>query len=211
MTLIVFNMKYLIILALATYLFVSCEPPKEIGQQGNFIFPASVVNPRDTINLGDSVCFIFEIPDTINLNGTTKIKPFYGSSDGVSLSIEDSKMDTTLGGESRGFTPDCDTYATPGTILNDLKIGIVNSNKLYSKFYMIPKKKGVYFLSVPQAGYFTINNGSITGRVLFTLNTPDKHHTLLINTARPQNRASFAAFIQAQESLGKPIYGFAVR
>lgn len=181
-------------------------------QQGAFTFPVSVVNPKDSINLGDSVCFIFEIPDSITINGN-RIHPFYGSNDGISIDLEDSKMDTTVNGESIAFTPDCDLYAAPGYIRGgaSLQLGKTGNNKLYSRLFLIPKKKGVYFLSNPQVGYFSINNEGIKGRVLFTIDVPDKHHTLLINTARPQNRASFEAFIQAQERMGQPIYGFAVK
>ncbi|MGH7885095.1 MAG: hypothetical protein ACRENO_05300 [Thermodesulfobacteriota bacterium] len=205
-------MKYLSKVIITSLFLGSCDPrsSKDLYQQGFFTFSVKVLNPRDTINLGDSVCFIFEIPDTVTINGN-KVRPFYGSNDGVTISLEDSKMDTTLGGESRGFTPDCDTYATPGNTQGGLNLGKISNNKLYSKFYMIPKKKGVYFLSNPQAGYFSINNEGIKGRLLYTLDVIDKHHSLLINTARPQNRTSFAAFIQAQEGMGQPIYGFAVK
>lgn len=199
------------VIILLLILLGSCDPPYD-HTGGTLTFPVSIVNSRDTINLGDSVCFVFEIPDTITINGN-KIHPFYGSNDGISIDLEDSKMDTTLGGESRGFTPDCDAYVIPGNIQGglSLNLGRIGSNKLYSKLYLIPKKKGVYFLSNPQVGFFSINNEGIKGRVSFTLNVSDKHHNLLINTARPQNRVSFAAFIQDNESRGQPIYGFAVK
>jgi hypothetical protein len=205
-------MKYAFFLLLPILAIVACDPPKDVVQQGNFTFSARVVNPRDTINLGDSVCFIFEIPDTINLNGSIKIATSYGGNDGINLSLEDNKMDTSLGGESRGFTPDCDTYASPGSISGGLSLNLGRlGNKFYSKLYFIPRKKGVYFLSTPQIGYFSINNETVKGRVFFTIDVPDKHHTLLINTARPQNRAAFAAFIQSEEGKRQPIYGFAVK
>lgn len=205
-------MKFIVAFAFATYLLISCDPPRDMYQQGIFTIPVTVVDPKDSINLGDSICFIFDIPDTITINGS-HIHPFYGNDDGVSITLEVSKMDTTLGGETMGFTQDCAVYAAPGNVQgrSGLIIGRTGNNKLFSKYYLIPKKKGVYFLSNPQPGYFSINNEGIKGRVLYTIDVPDKHHTLLINTARPQNRASFQAFIQAEEAKGQPVYGFAVR
>jgi hypothetical protein len=204
-------MKPIFFIVVITTLLGSCDPrsSKDLYQEGTFSFPVTIVNPRDTINLGDSVCFVFDIPDTISINGI-KYNPNYGANDGVSITLNDCKMDTTLGGEWRAFSPDCDTYASVGNIISDFNLGIVN-NRVKGRFYMIPKKKGVYFLWNQQAGYFSINNQSLKGRVLITFSVPDKHHNLLLNTVRPQNRLSFQAFLQDSEDKKLPIYGFAVK
>jgi hypothetical protein len=209
MTSIVFNMKYLIILALAIYLLVSCDPPKDLGQQGSFTFPVTVVNPRDTINLGDSVCFIFEIPDTINLNGTSKIKPFYGANDGATFPIQKLEVDTNFNGGATPASIYIKDYAEPGFIQGGVHLKVINSNKLYTKYYLIPKRKGVFFLELAQAGYVTANNGGLNARAVYTLNVADRHHNLLISSTLP--RHNMAAYIQGRQNMGLEIYAFAVK
>lgn len=53
-------MKYILFIPIIIFL-VACDPPRGLYQSGGFIFPVTVVNPKDTISLGDSVCFIFQI------------------------------------------------------------------------------------------------------------------------------------------------------
>lgn len=202
-------MKYYICLLALVPLVISCDPPKDIGLQGNFTFPVTVVNPRDTINLGDSVCFIFKIPDTINLNGTTKVKPFYSGNDGASFSVADNEIDTTRNGGFRAFSPNIDEYANPGSTQGSLNFKSLNGNTLETKYYLIPKRKGVFFLELAQAGYVDANNGGLKARAVYTLNVPDKHHNLLISSTLPIH--GMAAYIQGRQSLGLEIYAFAVR
>ena len=202
-------MKYLIILLTAFCMLVSCDPPRDLGQQGSFIFPVSVVNPRDTINLGDSVCFIFEIPDTINLNGNNKIKPFYGSSDGASFPVADNEIDTNFNAGYRPFSPNLKEYSEPGFIQGGVHLKVINANKLYTRYYLIPQKKGVYFLDLPQAGYVTANNGSLKARAAYTFNVPNKNHHLLISSTLP--RHNMQATINARTNQGLEIYAFAVK
>jgi hypothetical protein len=204
--------NFICIIIVLIILLGSCDPrsSKDIYISGSFKLSVTIISPQDSINLGDSVCFVFEVPDTIVINGD-KINPFYGNNDGCTFPVSDCKMDTTFGGEDRPFTPDCDTYAIPGSTQGGITLGRSGNNKLISKYYLIPRKKGVYFLWLQQSGYFDANNGTIKARVSYTFDVQDKHHTLLINTARPKNRQSFAAFIQDSENRGLPIYGFAVR
>lgn len=208
----VFNLKYLnlTILSLSSIVFWSCDPPNDLGQTGNFIFPVTVINPRDTINLGDSVCFIFEIPDTINLNGTTKIKPTYTTGkDGGIFSIQKFEVDTNFNGGGNPISAFLKDYAEPGFIQGGLNLKVVNTNKLYSKYYLIPQRRGVFYLELAQAGYVDANNGGLKARAVYTLNVPDRHHNLLISSTLP--RHGMAAYIQGRQSLGLEIYAFAVK
>ena len=186
-------MKKIIILAFATYLLASCEPPYP-PPQGGFTFPVTVVNPRDTINLGDSVCFIFEIPDTINLNGNTKVIPFYGNNDGASFPIQKKEVDTTFNGGTNPSSIYIKHYTEPGFFQGGINLKVVNSNKLYTKYYLIPQRKGVFLLELPQAGYLLANNGTFNARAVYTLNVPNKNHHLLISSTLP--RHNMAAYIQ---------------
>ena len=194
-------------------MLVSCDPPKDLGQQGSFIFPVSVINPRDTINLGDSVCFIFEIPDTINLinsNGTTKIKPFfYEGNDGASFPTQKLEVDTTFNGGANPASIYIKDYTTPGFFQGGVHLKVVSPSKLYTKYYLIPQRKGVFFLELAQAGYVTANNGGLNARAVYTLNVPDRHHNLLISSTLP--RHNMAAYIQGRQNLGLEIYAFAVK
>jgi hypothetical protein len=200
-------MKSLFFFLTTILLLVACDPP--IVNQGAFIFPVTVVNPRDSINLGDSVCFIFEIPDTINLNGNKKIRPFYGNNDGASFPTQKKEVDTTFNGGANPSSIYIKDYAEPGFIQGGINLKVISSNKLYTKYYLIPQRKGVYLLELAQPGYFTANDGSFNARAVYTLNVPDKNHHLLISSTLP--RHNMAAYIQGRQDLGLEIYAFAVK
>ncbi len=205
-------MKYIPTIFSAVILFISCDPrsSKDLYQQGSMMINVNILNPRDSVNLGDSICFVFDVPDTILIN-SNKYSPTYEVNDGISITLNDCKMDTSLGGEWRSYTPDCDTYANPGTLQPDFSLAKLSNRKLYGKFFLIPKSRGVYFLQNQQAGYFSINNQGLKGRVFIKFDVPDKHHDLLLNKARAQNKVSFQAFLQNSENVNLPIYGFVVK
>ena len=205
-------MKYVIISLFVIFLCESCDPRsgKNVYLSGNFIFPVDVVNPKDTINLGDSVCFIFQIPDTINLNGNNKIIPFYGNNDGASFPVAYNEIDTSFNAGYRPFSPNLERYGDPGSnIIGGVHLKVVSPSKLFTKYYLIPKRKGVYFLELQQAGYMDANNGGLKTRVLYTLNVPNKNHHLLLSSTLP--RHNMAATIQGRANLGLEIYAFAVK
>lgn len=194
------------------FLLFSCDPPRDQYTQGLMKIPFYLNNTADSISLGDSLCFTMETPDTTSINGAvTNVR--FENNDGITIDLQADKMDTTFGWETRAFTPDCDFYANPGTLTNRSSLHLQKNaaGKMEAKLYLIPRKKGVYFLTNPQYGYFVINNESIKGRILITFNVPDKHHQLLVNTARPQNRVSFQSYINNLESMDQPVYGFAVK
>ncbi|MGH7885097.1 MAG: hypothetical protein ACRENO_05310 [Thermodesulfobacteriota bacterium] len=159
--------------------------------------------------MGDSVCFIFQIPDTINLNGNNKIKLFYGNNDGATFPVANNEIDTTFNAGYRPFSPNLKQYAEPGNIQGGINLKVVNSNKLYTKYYLIPQKKGVYFLDLPQAGYVDANNGGLKARAAYTFNVSNKNHNLLISSTLP--RHNMVATIQARLNQGFDIYAFAVK
>ncbi len=202
-------MKNLLSFITIALLFGACDPPRDIYQSGGFTFPVTVINPRDTITLGDSVCFIFKIPDTINLNGNNRIKPFYSGNDGASFPVADNEIDTTLTGGARPFSPNIDEYASLGNTQGGLNFKSANGNTLETKYYLIPKRRGVFFLELAQAGYVDANNGGLKARAVYTLNVPDRHHNLLITSTLP--RHGMAAYIQGRQNLGLEIYAFAVK
>lgn len=203
-------MRYIIIFISTILLLVSCDPrsAKELYQSGGFTFPVSVVNPKDTIRLGDSVCFVFQIPDTIVLNGS-KLKPFYGAKDGASFPVDYCEIDTGYNGGFRSFSPNLKVYATPGNAQGGVNLAVVNAHTLYTKYYLIPQRKGVYFLELGQAGYFDANNGGVKASVIYTLDVPNKNHQLLIASTLP--RHNMAAYLQSRTSLGMEVYAFAVK
>jgi len=204
-------MKYLIALLFVISLCVSCDPPSgsHLYPGGSFVFPVDVVNPKDTINLGDSVCFIFQIPDTINLNGNNKIKLFYGNDDGASFPTQKLEVDTTFNGGANPASSFIKDYATPGFVQGGVNLKVVSSNKLYTKYYLIPQRKGVFYLELAQAGYVVANNGGLKARAVYTLNVANKNHHLLITSTLP--RHNMAAYIHGRQNLGLEIYAFAVK
>ncbi|MGH7885096.1 MAG: hypothetical protein ACRENO_05305 [Thermodesulfobacteriota bacterium] len=204
-------MKYLSKVIITSLFLGSCDPrsSKDLYLSGNFIFPVEVVNPRDSINLGDSVCFIFQIPDTINLNGNNKIKPFYGSNDGATFPTQKLEVDTIFNGGANPGSTYIKDYAEPGFVQGGVNLKVVNSNKLYTKYYLIPQRKGIFFLELAQAGYVDANNGGLKARAVYTLNVPNRNHNLLISSTLP--RHNMAAYIQGRQNLGLEIYAFAVK
>lgn len=204
-------MKYLIISLFVISLCESCDPRSgnDLYLSGSFSFPVDVVNPRDTINLGDSVCFIFQIPDTINLNGNNKIKPFYDNNDGGTFPTQKLEIDTTFNGGANPASIYIKHYAEPGFVQGGVNLKVVSPNKLYTKYYLIPQRKGVFLLELAQAGYVDANNGGLKARAVYTLNVPNKNHHLLISSTLP--RHNMAAYIQSRQNLGLEIYAFAVK
>ena len=199
-------MKYLTFLILVITLCDSCDPRsgKNVYLSGNFIFPVDVVNPRDTINLGDSVCFIFQIPDTINLNGNNKVIPYYGNNDGASFPVAYNEIDTTFNAGYRPFSLNLERYGDPGSnIIGGVHLKVVSPSKLFTKYYLIPKKKGVYFLDLPQAGYVDANNGGLKARAAYTFNVANKNHHLLISSTLP--RHNMQATINSRTNQGLEI------
>jgi hypothetical protein len=203
-------MKKINYLFIAGILFASCDPPKGTYQEGTISIKAQIISPKTNINLGDSVAFYFEVPDTIELNGN-KIKVFAGATDGGTGGFDACKIIPSLPG---GFTnaPNqntCLVFPKIGTYtINGATIFYNDNGKLKGLYYMIPQQKGVYFFDERQKGYVDLNNKTYKLRFSINFGNINRNHQMLIDSAGVAN--NFNNYLQAQLNNGLEIYGFKV-
>lgn len=203
-------MKNIILALFISFSLVACDPPRDLYQTGTIAIKAQVIDPRTDINLGDSVAFYFEVPDTIELNGA-RIKVSVSNKDGGNIGLNAQKIIPSLPG---GFSNNpslntCKTWASPGNLTNTITFNFSNQNgKLSGKYYMIPQQKGVYFFEEPQEGYATLDDGSIKLRFSINFGNINRSHQMLIDSAGAANH--FEMFLQDHIDKGREIYGFRV-
>lgn len=196
--------------------FNSCTPrdAESLFLGGTFQIKAKILNPQDSLNLGDSLKVVFEIPDTILLNSATTVLTDKISCEmGESIRVADS---TVSGGLTNPlFNNTCKIYANPGTINsnNVLRLSKVG-NKLIANYYMTPLRKGIFCIGssiVGTGGYFEGNStsGKIRCRIVFDFDVPNKHHYLLQPAIGVNN--NLTPMIQEMASHGQGLYVFAVK
>ena len=206
--------KYLIFLILCIPFLESFQCGKGVNDfnlGGAFQIKAKVVNQNESINLGDSLQFVFEIPDTILLNGiSTILIDKVGADVGEEVRFVDS---TKPSGVDYPIPYNLvKIYVNPGTLINNYvrltKIG----SRLYANYYLIPKKKGVYMIYCGSiGGYFqgSSKDGKINGRVVFDFDVVDKHHYLIKKAMG--SAADYGPMISDHESRGQGFYAFEVK
>lgn len=203
-------MKKIIYFLFLILFIVSCDPPKDIYQEGNIAIRAQVVNPRSSIVLGDSMAFYFEVPDTIELNGN-RIKVSANSNDGGTNGFGPCKIIQSLPG---GFTNSpnqntCSIFAKVGTYtINQATIFYNDNGKLKGLYYIIPEKKGVYFFEQTQLGYVNLNNNTYRLRFSFNFGNINRNHQMLIDSAGAAS--GFNGYLQGKINNGLEVYGFRV-
>jgi hypothetical protein len=203
----VINMRVVVFFALTlAVITLSCDPPLNSLSAGTFSIKAKVSNPNDTIHLGDSIYFDFEIPDTINLGGSAVALT---SKDGCDLTTTLSQADSTLTGGLRMSTNGVKLYGNPGIISNGGIRFYQSGGRCWGRLYLIPQSPGVYILFCQAPGYFTGNSDELEARVVYDFDVADKHHNLLKKAAGQQNNID--VWIQSEESKGQGVYAFAVK
>jgi hypothetical protein len=201
--------------------FFSCTPRglDDLSLGGTFQIKAKILNPQDSLNLGDSLKVVFEIPDTIFLQNNI---PYNISSTGTQTILTDkiscemgeglAMADSThAGGTSTAYYSTI-SFTNPGTYINNgvrlSKIG----NKLLATYYLKPTKKGVFYIaSISTGGYFEGNStmGKIKCRIVFDFDVPNKHHNLLQPAIGVNN--NLTPMINEMASHGQGLYVFAVK
>lgn len=217
------NMRLSFILFLFSF-FSACTPRgiDDMSLGGTFQIKAKILNPQDTLNLGDSLKVVFEIPDTIFLQGGI---PYNVGDSSKSIILTDKisctpqeKVEiadsTTSGGITlASINNSCVTYADPGYFINDGLNLVKSNNRLYAKYFLIPKKKGVFILSnwTATGGYFSgvSSLGKISCRIVFDFDVANKHHYLLQSAIGANNDIS--SMINDRASHGQGVYVFAVK
>lgn len=204
-------------------LLVSCDPRgiDDLYLGGSFQVKAKVLNAQDSLTLGDSLKVIFEIPDTINLqssivynaagSGTQIILTDKTNCEmGEAVRIADS---TVTGGVNTPLAFNwCRLYANPGHFVNNGIRLVKNGNRFFAVYYLIPSRKGVFYLaSSGIGGYFEGNStaGKIKCRIVFDFDVTDKHYNLLRTAIGQTNNID--PMIQEMALHGQGLYAFAVK
>jgi hypothetical protein len=192
----------------ALLLLCSCNPGAGLYDGGTIAITARVLNPRPIIHLGDSVAFYFAVPDSITLNGT-RIAVSVGNKDGATIGFFTNKIDSSTPTGVKYNSLSCQTYANPGSLTTNGILNFTNRNgKLFGRFYMIPKQKGIYFLDQVELGYVDLNDRKLMLRFSIDFGKVDRNHQLLIDSAGTASR--FNQFLQSRASQGYEVYGFRV-
>ena len=204
--------------------FFSCDPRgiDNLYMGGTFQIKAKVLNSQDSLNLGDSLIVVFEIPDTITLQDGI---PYNISATGTEIiltekiSCEPSEEvriadSTVTGGINVPLANNwCKIYANPGSISGNNVLRLTKvGNKLLATYYLIPTRKGVFYISSGSVGgYFEGNStsGKIKCRVVFDFDVLNRHHNLL-QPAIGVNK-TLAPIISEKASHGQGLYVFAVK
>ncbi len=198
------NLSYIFLL----FTLVCCNPGPGLYDGGTIAITARVLNPRPTIHLGDSVAFYFAIPDSITLNGT-RMAVSASNKDGATIGFFTNKIDSSTPTGVKYNSPDCQTYANPGSLTTNGVLSFTNRNgKLLGRFYMIPKRKGIYFLDQVELGYADLNDRKLMLRFSIDFGKVDRNHQLLIDSAGTASK--FNQFLQSRASQGYEAYGFRV-
>lgn len=188
----------------------ACDPPRDVYDTGTIRINARVINPKPTIQLGDSVVFYFEIPDTVDLNGKN-IKVSAGARDGATIGLTPYKIISSHPGGSTN-DPNLRTiniYANPGTLtINETLVFDNQRGKLSARLFMIPQQRGVYYLLQSEHGFADLNNQSLKLRFIFNYGSINRNHQLLIDSAG--TGSNFSLYLQDKINRNLEMYGFQV-
>jgi hypothetical protein len=195
---------------LLSIILIACDPRGELYDPGQTIsIKAQVINPKIDINLGDSVAFYFEVPDTVEVNGSKVKVAATGRDDGANLGFSAHKINPASIPGNDINPGSCERYANPGSLTANKTLVFANQGgKLLAKFYMIPREKGVYFLHQSQEGYAWLNNKGLSVRLSINFGNVNRNHQMLIDSAGAAS--NFSLFLQDRVGRGMEIYGFRV-
>jgi hypothetical protein len=200
-------MRYLLPFAVLL-LLASCNPGAGLYDGGTIAITARVINPRPIIQLGDSVAFYFEVPDSVTLNGT-RIAVSAGNKDGATIGFDVNKIKPSSASGFQFNSPSCQVYANPGSLTANKTLFFTNRNgKLLANYYLIPKQRGIYFFDQVQTGYTDLNNRNLLLTFSINFGKVDRSHQLLIDSAGAANR--FDLYLKGHTDAGLEIYGFRV-
>jgi len=202
--------KISVCLLFVSVLILSSCDPKVIDPhlENEAKMKVKIINPKDSIKLGDSVLIMFEVPDSIILNG---VSTFLSSKEICSVSCAYNLIDSVNEVGYISYPSSAITYTNPGNYNNYGSLTLAKvSNRLLSSFYVIPKSKGVYFLECRSAGSLDANNGMVQTKLVYDFEVSDKHLDLL-RKAAGSKAAKLEPWIQNCENTGKGLYAFAVK
>jgi hypothetical protein len=197
-------MRNLILNIVLLFALFSCDPqPKAAQFEESITLNARVINPRDTINLNDTLKVRFEVTDTLLLRGIRIALQFNDNENYIGLYLR--KFDKQGAGNFRIVTNE--TTATVGNLKSGLVLYFQKfGNKLIGEYAFIPKTKGIYFIDQQNVGVLYGNNEQY--RIEFNANfgNVNRNHKLLLDSI-----TGFAPFLQGHIDQGFEVYGFTVK
>lgn len=201
-------MKKITVLLIIIISLGSCDPREPFGAyEGITTVKATIVNPRDSIGINDTVRLQFEVPDTIVYNGQ-KVAVTVTNNDGADCGVHLRKIDLSHAG-SIGTPTGSITQATIGYLNPSENIFFQKAgNKLKAEYIFIPKTKGVFFLEQQTLGSLAVNNKQYLLSFDWNYGAINRNYQMLIDSAGPAS--NFNLFLQGHINDGYEIYGFKV-
>ena len=193
-------------------ILISCSTgSRDNFRSGTFQIKATVLTPQDSLTLGDTLKLVFEIPDTISLNGSQTILITKRTCNlNESIYITDSPVPGGINFPlAHGW---CTLSANPGYFINNGVNFSKTGNRLYTNYYIIPQRRGVFFIfSDGIGGYFhgSSSLNTIQATVTFDFNVSNMHYDILRKAIGCNNNID--PFIQSHISRGQGVYAFAVK
>ncbi len=204
----VINMKKLSLYSLLLFLLGSCDPPKNrYSAQGVTTIKATIVNPRDSIGINDTIRVQLEATDSLLFNGSI-VHVTYGNNDGANCNLIIRKIDRSYPG-SIGPATGSITFATIGYLNPEKSIFFQNNgNNLKAEYLFIPKSKGVFFIDQQTLGSLGANNGQFLLDFDWNYGNINRNHQMLIDSAGPGS--NFSLFLQDRLNNAFEVYGFKI-
>jgi hypothetical protein len=200
--------KYFVGIISGFFIICSCEQTISPFADSRAKMKAKVLNPKDTVSIGDSVIVLFNVLDTVLVNDS--LTALY-SKEQCTVSCAYNKVDSNQSIGYIDWTTDGTVYTNPGKLGQNGDVYFAKvGNKLYTRYAFIPKAKGVYFLECRFNGALEANNGNIKTLLVYDFDVPDKHLDLL-RKAAGSKAAKLEPWIQNCENTGKGLYVFAVK
>jgi len=206
------------IISLASVLLVSCDPhpSDEIGYNNNIVVTvnAQILNYKDTFNLGDTIKLYIEIPDSIVFkNKMTKVD--VTSSDVAQFYSHLGYPDTSTGyqGGYGGVSNQLQQSVGIGTLESFGKVVMANVNgKFKALYYIIPQRKGVFFMDEIDFGELAFNNTSNRTQFHFDLGDIDRHFEYILDNLKPSQAANMSIYLsQRGKNQAHELFAFCVK
>jgi hypothetical protein len=208
---------FLFITVIALVLFYSsCDPRKEDYYSNNndvVIINPILLNPKDTFNLGDTLKFYFEVPDSISFNGK-KIKTNISNADFCSFNQGVSILDTSHSADYyRVFDAVCKQDAKIGYISPQWQLYLGKDGSTYKSFYyLIPKKSGIFILEENNYGLMYTDNALVRSNVHFDLGTINRHFEYFVNNVKPSRKNDLIQYLSDKgHNMPSELYVFYIK
>ncbi len=196
----------------------SCDPHDDFGMSFDIVVTsnAQLLNYKDTFNLGDTLKFSFQIPDSITYNGKlvyTNINSTDFAHVYPALNIIDTSVGSTsgLGVVREG---DYNGYAIIGSFNKTNKqLSFENINSRFKAlYYLIPLKRGVYFIDERDYGRAELNSNNYKTNVHFSFGNINRHFNYILDNLKANQVVNMSNYLSTKgENQPKELLAFYVK